>query len=140
MIFITNEIHISDSELEFEFVRSTGPGGQNVNKVNSKARLRWNFEACPNLPDPVRARFLLRFGARLTSEGEILITSDRFRDRRRNQEDCLEKLREMLLLVALAPKPRKKTRPSRAAKAQRRDSKRHQGEKKRGRGRGNWAD
>src|SRR4051812_43223566 len=113
MLFVTAEIKIAETEFEFTFARSSGPGGQNVNKVNSKALLRWNPVQSESLPDPVRARFLSRFGTRLTADGSIVISSDRYRDQSMNRDDCVNKLKAMLLEVAYPPKPRKKTRPTR---------------------------
>ncbi len=133
MLEITPTLRIPHDEFQWAFVRSSGPGGQNVNKVSSKAQLRWAIAASPSLPPAVRQRFLERFAARITTLGEILITSQRFRDQRRNEEDCLEKLREMLLSVARAPTPRKKTKPSRGSIERRREGKREQSEKKRSR-------
>jgi ribosome-associated protein len=121
-------------ELEIRFVRSSGSGGQNVNKVNTKAVLRWNLRDSTMLPDDVRERFLARFGRRVSSSGELVLTSDRYRDQRRNVEDCLEKLRAMLASVWRPPRRRKPTRPSRAAKEQRLAAKRARGETKRRRG------
>ena len=135
---VNEEIHIPDSELEFSFVRSSGPGGQAVNKVNSKAVLRWRFAESTALPEGARARFLERFGGRLTQAGDLLLTSDRFRDQRQNQDDCLEKLRAMLLLIARPPKPRKKTRPGRGARERAKRNKRRHSDKKKSRGRGSW--
>lgn len=129
---------IPSAELQFSFARSGGPGGQNVNKVNSKALLRWDFARNMTLPAGMRERFLQRYGSQLTVEGELLIVSDRFRDRLRNQEDCLEKLRAILLSVLHPPKPRKKTKPSRAAKERRKEKKRQHGDKKRSRSKGSW--
>ena len=108
-------ISIPDSEFEFTFVRSSGPGGQNVNKVNSKAMLRWPVTAGPSLSGPVRARFLMRYASRLTTAGELIVTSQRYRDQGKNRDDCLEKLREMLAAVAVAPIRRRKTKPSRGS-------------------------
>jgi ribosome-associated protein len=137
MIFVTNEIQIPDSELEFSFTRSSGPGGQNVNKVNSKAVLRWHFAASA-IPFGVRMRFLSANGTRITKDGDFLLTSDRYRDQGRNLADCLEKLRELLLAVALPPKPRKKTKPTRSSQERRHSTKRKQGEKKKNRRSGSW--
>ena len=138
MLFLSETNYIPVREIYFDFVRSSGPGGQNVNKVNSKAQLRWNVWRNQSLPEPVRARFLARFHPKITKSGEVLITSDRFRDRGRNQEDCLEKLRQMLATVAVAPKPRKKTKPSRHSQEKRRTAKRRHGEKKRNRTSKSW--
>jgi ribosome-associated protein len=137
MLFVSPEIQIPDAELEFTFVRSSGPGGQAVNKVNSKAQLRWNFQSS-SLPWPVRQRFLERFAGRLTNSGDLLIASDRFRDRLQNQADCLDKLRGLLLLVARPPKPRKKTKPTRGSRERAKVDKRKHGEKKKGRAKGGW--
>ncbi len=130
MLLVTPEIVIPETEFEFTFVRSSGPGGQNVNKVNSKAQLRWNFQASGALPWAARARFLQRFAGRLTNTGDLLIVSDRYRDRRQNQADCIEKLQAMLLLIALPPKLRKKTKPSRGSRERAKVTKQKHGAKK----------
>jgi ribosome-associated protein len=130
MFFVPPNIRLAEDELKFTFVRSSGPGGQNVNKVNSKAVLRWNVWASPGMPDGVRERFNSRFGARLTESGDLVLTSQRFRDQNRNQEDCLEKLRAMLAAVAQPPKRRKKTRPTRASVERRKQQKRETSHKK----------
>lgn len=133
MLIVTKSIQIPLNEFEFTFARSSGPGGQNVNKVNSKALLRWNPSNSAGMLDDVKGRFFARYENQLTLEGELLITSDRFRDQVKNKEDCLNKLREMILLIAVPPKPRKKTKPSRSAKKKRFESKKKHGEKKQGR-------
>ena len=133
MLVVAPHIQIPPAEFEFTYARSSGPGGQNVNKVNSKAVLRWQATKSPSLPEAVRARFLAKYGSRLTGDGELLITSERYRDQPRNIDDCLEKLREMLLAVAVAPKKRKKTKPSRASKERRLDSKKRDSTKKQNR-------
>jgi ribosome-associated protein len=130
MLFVPPDIRITDNELKFTFVRSSGPGGQNVNKVNSKAVLRWNAPASPGIPDAVRQRFLNRFGGRLTESGDLVITSQRYRDQKRNEEDCLDKLRAMLTAVAHPPKRRRKTKPSRASVERRKQQKRETSHKK----------
>lgn len=133
MLVVAPHIQIPPAEFEFTYARSSGPGGQNVNKVNSKAVLRWQALKSPSLPEAVRARFLAKYGSRLTGDGELLITSERYRDQPRNIDDCLEKLREILLSVAVAPKKRKKTKPSRASKERRLDSKKRDSTKKQNR-------
>lgn len=139
MLFVTPEIIIPEAELTFSFVRSSGPGGQNVNKVNSKAQLRWSFEKSGALPWGVRQRFLERFGGRLTNTGDLLLVSDRFRDRMQNQADCLEKLHALLLQVAVPPKPRKKTKPTRGSRERAKATKQRHGAKKKQRAsKGNW--
>jgi ribosome-associated protein len=117
-------------EFKFTFARSSGPGGQNVNKVSTKALLRWAVVRSPSLPEPVRQRLLSRYRRRVTAEGDLLVSSQRFRDAGRNVADCLEKLRAMLADVAVAAKPRKPTRPSRASVRRRLDQKRKHSQKK----------
>lgn len=129
-MFVPPNIHLADDELKFTFVRSSGPGGQNVNKVNSKAVLRWNILASPGVPGAVRERFTSRFGARLTAAGDLVLTSQRYRDQHRNEEDCLEKLHAMLAAVARPPKRRRKTKPTRASIERRKEQKRETSHKK----------
>lgn len=129
------EISLPLHELEFSYARSSGPGGQNVNKTSTKAILRWNVAASPSIPDAVRARFLARYGARVSADGWVVIASDRFRDQPRNREDCVERLRQWLHAVARPPKPRKKTKPTRTSRERRLASKGRHSEKKRARGR-----
>jgi ribosome-associated protein len=133
MLVVNENIHVPLSELEFTFARSGGPGGQNVNKVNSKATLRWAVTKSPSLPELVRQRFLAQNRRRITTEGDLVLSSQRYRDQGRNVADCLEKLREMLQQSAVEPKPRKKTKPSRAAKRRRLEDKRHQSQRKQSR-------
>ena len=115
MLVVNSRIRIPLSELQFTFVRSSGPGGQNVNKVNSKAVLRWPVADSPSLPDDVRQRFVAKYRRRLTGRGELVLTSQRYRDQARNIDDCLEKLRQMLAEVAKPPRKRKPTKPTRSA-------------------------
>jgi ribosome-associated protein len=117
-------------ELRFSFARSSGPGGQNVNKVESKAVLRFDAAHSPSLGEEVRARLLRRFASRVTREGELVLTSQRTRDRERNVADCVAKLRAMLDEVAAPPKPRKPTRPSRGARERRLEAKRVRSKRK----------
>ena len=125
MLFVNDRIQIPDDEFDWSYARSGGPGGQNVNKVSSKAVLRWPASTSPSVPGPVRARFLAKFGNRVTTEGDLVMSSERYRDQERNRQDCLEKLAAMLLEVAEPPKPRKVTRPSKASKARRVAAQRH---------------
>jgi len=115
MLVINDRLQVPLREFDFTFVRSRGPGGQNVNKVNTKAVLHWAVCTSPSLPEGVRQRFLAKFARRINKEGQLVITSQRFRDQGRNVADCLKKLREMLVEVATPPRYRKKTRPPRAA-------------------------
>lgn len=102
-------------ECSWEFVRSSGPGGQNVNKTATKAVLRWNAVRSTSVPADVRARFLARHASRITSAGEVILASDRYRDRPRNVEDALARLQALLDAVAEPPRPRRPSKPGRAA-------------------------
>jgi ribosome-associated protein len=119
MLRINDRIAIPLEEFQWEFSRSGGPGGQNVNKVSSKVLLRWKPAASSSLPAPVRARLLTAVGPRLTNDGDLLITSQRTRDRARNVADCLSKLRELVLAAAQPPTIRRPTRPTHSSKLQR---------------------
>jgi ribosome-associated protein len=130
---ITTRIVIPEEELQFSFARSGGPGGQNVNKVNSKATLRWNPSASVALPEDVRARFLAKFANRLTNEGEIVITGQESRDQPKNIASCLEKLRQMVLQVLVPPKKRRPTKPTKGSKQRRLNAKKQRSEVKAGR-------
>jgi ribosome-associated protein len=125
MLDVNEQIHIPETEFEWSFVRSGGPGGQNVNKVASKAVLRWHLDASPSVPDDVKARLRTLQRSRITVEGDFVLNSQRFRDQDRNRQDCLEKLREFILQAASVPKARKATRPSRGSKRRRLAAKRH---------------
>lgn len=130
MLVINDRLYVPDEEIVFSYARSSGKGGQNVNKVNSKAVLTWRFYDNRSLPPDVKDRFRERYMARLTNAGEIVLQSDRFRDQPRNIADCLEKLRQMILEVALPPKKRKKTKPTFGSKMRRLDSKKRDSAKK----------
>jgi len=126
---------IPESELEFCFSRSSGPGGQNVNKTATKATLRWEVLRSASLPAAVRERFLRAYGSRVTRDGELLLHSQRTRDQARNVADCVEKLAEMLRSVARPRRARRPTRPGRGAVERRLTEKRRHGRAKRERGR-----
>jgi ribosome-associated protein len=130
---INNQLQIPLDELTFTYARSSGPGGQNVNKVSSKAVLRWSVRHSAVLSDIQRARLLTKLANQLTTRGDIVISSDRFRDQPRNREDCLQKLSSMVAAALRVPKPRRPTKPSRAAKQRRLASKQQQAAKKAGR-------
>lgn len=130
---INSRITIPASELRFSFVRSSGPGGQNVNKVNSKAQLRWSVFRSTALSEEVRSRIVARLQSRITERGELVLSSQRYRDQAKNVGDCLEKLRELVAAAAVPPKRRKKTRPPRSANESRLRDKRAKADKKRGR-------
>jgi len=124
MLEVNDRIRIPDAELHWTFVRSGGPGGQNVNKVASKAVLRWDLAGSPAVPEDIKIRFRTLQRRRITTEGELVLSSQRYRDQERNRQDCLEKLRELLLQAAARPRVRKPTRPSRGSKARRVEMKR----------------
>src|SRR5438105_209060 len=124
MLEINARFRIPDHELEWSFVRSGGPGGQNVNKVASKAVLRWRLAGNRTLPEEVKARLNTLQRNRITADGDLLIQSQRFRDQERNRRDCIDKLREMISQAASRPRRRKKTRPTRAARETRLQHKR----------------
>jgi ribosome-associated protein len=130
---ITAAIAVPDDEITWTFAPSGGPGGPNVNKVASKAILRWNLAANTSLPPDVRQRLYAAQRHRITAEGDLLIQGQRFRDQGRNVEDCLERLRQMVVGVLHPPKPRRPTKPSRASKQRRLTAKRQQSQRKAGR-------
>jgi len=130
MLVVNVRLKIPLREFRFQFARSSGPGGQNVNKVNTKAELRWHVMTSPSLPDAVRRRLVAQQRRRITSQGELIVTSQRFRDAGRNVADCLEKLRAMLDTASVEPKPRRATKPSRASQQRRLQEKKQKSEKK----------
>jgi ribosome-associated protein len=127
---INAQISIPRSEIRFTFVRSSGPGGQNVNKVASKAVLRWTPAASASLSDAVRRRFMARAKRQINDRGELVLTSQKYRDQGRNIEDCLNKLRSLVAEAAIIPKKRKRTSIPRAKREARLKQKRITGEKK----------
>ena len=133
-LVVNSEIQIPGTEIALTFVRSGGPGGQNVNKVSSKAVLRWNFAQSTRLPDEVKTRFLKLFSARINQAGELVLASDRHREQSRNISDCYEKLRQLILAAVVAPRPRVKTQPSRGSVERRLQQKRHISQRKQSRG------
>jgi ribosome-associated protein len=132
-IRVNAQIAIPRREIRFSFVRSSGPGGQNVNKVASKAVLRWPISTSPSVTDEVKARLLRRLGRRINDRGELVLASQRYRDQSKNIDDCLEKMRDLVSAAATLPKRRKKTRQPRGAREARLQQKRKAGEKKQGR-------
>ena len=130
MLVVNDRVRIPLREFHFKFARSGGPGGQNVNKVNTKATLRWDLANSPSLSESIRRRFVQKNRRRINSEGEVIITSQRYRDQGRNVADCLAKLRDLLDTASIAPRVRKKTKPSRAAKQRRLADKKVQSQKK----------
>jgi ribosome-associated protein len=133
MLKISPHIIIADAELAEQFVRASGPGGQNVNKVSTAVQLRFNVYASPSLPWDVRARLIKLVGTRINSEGELMVTAQRFRTQAQNRADARERLAELIRAALHAPKPRRKTNPSAGAKRRRVESKQRQSELKRAR-------
>ena len=130
MLVITEKIAIPLRELTFRYSRSSGPGGQNVNKVNTKVMVRWPVTASETMPEDVCQRIRTVYHRRVNKNGELVLTSSRFRDQSRNVDDCLEKLRSLVREVASPPRARRTTRPTRASKRRRKKDKQHQSQKK----------
>jgi ribosome-associated protein len=133
VLVINDAIVIPDAELEWSFARSSGPGGQNVNKVSSKAILRWHLATNTTLPAEAKARLQGSERRRITVDGDLLIQCQASRDQERNRQDCLERLREMVLRSLEAPTPRQATKPTRGSKRRRLAQKRRRSEVKQGR-------
>ena len=132
-LFVTHRISIPDSELDESFIRSSGPGGQNVNKVSSAVQLRFDVRNSPSLPEPVRAAMLRT--ARLTRDGVLVITARRFREQERNRADARARLADAIRRAATPRKVRRPTRLPKAAKQRRLDSKKRRATLKQNRAR-----
>jgi ribosome-associated protein len=123
MIVVTPRIVLDERELEETFVRASGPGGQNVNKLSTAVQLRFDVRRSPSLPDDVRARLERLAGSRLTGEGVLIIVAQRHRTQERNREDARERLVDLIRRAAVTPTPRRPTKPTLASKRRRLDSK-----------------
>jgi ribosome-associated protein len=132
-ITVTDRIAIPARELRLAFARSSGPGGQNVNKVSSKVELRWTPATSEALTETDRAWLLKKLARRLTADGELIVTSDRTRDQGKNRADAQAKLAAIVAAALIRPKKRRPTRPTRASKERRLGAKKHRAEIKRGR-------
>ena len=130
MLEITPALAIPDEELVERFVRASGPGGQNVNKVASAVELRFDARNSPSLPEALRERLLARRDRRITEAGVIVISAQRFRTQERNREDARERLAALVLAAMHVPKPRVATRPTRASKERRLGAKRERAQVK----------
>ena len=123
MIVVTPSIALDEREIEERFVRASGPGGQNVNKLATAVQLRFDVERSPALPEGVRARLKTLAGRRLTQDGVLVITAQRHRTQERNRQDALDRLLDLIRRSATPPRPRRPTRPTLASKRRRLDAK-----------------
>lgn len=131
MIYITSNLAIDEREIQEEFIRSSGPGGQNVNKVATGVQLRFDVANSPSLPDDVRERLLKLGGQRVTADGVLIIDAHRFRTQTQNREDALQRLVHLIFRATQAPAARRKTKPEPAAIKRRLENKRRRGQVKR---------
>ncbi|TDR47556.1 ribosome-associated protein [Tahibacter aquaticus] len=139
MLEVTPQIHIHDDELSESFVRSSGPGGQNVNKVASAVELRFDVANSPSLPDAVRTRLLARRDRRITADGVLVISANRFRDQGRNREDARERLAEVVRAATVVAKKRIATKPTKGSQERRLQEKKSRSAHKAGRSK-SWKD
>ena len=134
MIQITSDIAISESEIQEEFIRSSGPGGQNVNKVASAVQLRFNLARSSSLPEDVKQRLRKLAGTRVNANGILIIEAKRYRTQSRNRDDAMDRLVALIKRAAVLPRPRVPTNPSRASRERRLETKRRRSVIKRLRG------
>jgi ribosome-associated protein len=140
MVAITPSITLREDEFQLDFIRASGPGGQNVNKVATAVQLRFDVRRSPSLPDGVRERLEKLAGSRLTQEGVLMIEAKRYRTQEQNRLDAIKRLVTLIQKAVEEPKPRQKTRPSRAAKQARVEEKKKRGEVKKTRRQSPWED
>jgi ribosome-associated protein len=124
---VTDSISIDDNELTEDFIRSSGPGGQNVNKLSTAVQLRFNVRRSPSLPNDVALRLMRLAGSRLTKDGVLIITAQSHRTQERNRQDARDRLIDLIRQAAVVPVKRRKTKPTRASREKRLESKKHRG-------------
>jgi ribosome-associated protein len=133
MIYVTDSIIIDEKEIQEDFIRASGPGGQNVNKVATAVHLRFDVHNSPSLPDDVRRRLVRLAGRRITGEGILIIKTGRFRTQDRNRQDAINRLVDLIRRASIIPKSRRKTKPTLSSRKRRMEKKRRHGNIKRAR-------
>jgi ribosome-associated protein len=128
MIFVTSDIAIKEEEIKFDFIRSSGPGGQNVNKVSTAVQLRFDVKSSPALSDDTRSRLVRLSGRRITEEGILIIEAKRFRSQRQNRKNAINRLIKLIRKASEKPKPRIKTQPTAGSKQRTLETKKHRAE------------
>jgi ribosome-associated protein len=134
MIRVNARIELDEREIQEDFVRASGPGGQNVNKVSTAVQLRFDVARSPSLPEPVRARLVALAGRRLTQDGVLILSAERYRSQRRNRDDALERLLALIREACEVAPPRRPTRPTLGSQKRRLEGKQRRGETKKLRG------
>jgi ribosome-associated protein len=130
MLEVTHNIHLEDEELHYDYIRSAGPGGQNVNKVATACQLRFNVRQSPSLLEPVKERLIRLAGSRMTDDGVLVLEAKRYRTQEQNRADAILRLTTLIQKAIVEPKTRRATRPSLSAKAERVNAKKKRGETK----------